>query len=432
MLALSQIQSNLELIEQKPIANYECEAAFLGAALLDPTIAPQYLDVPTQVFYLSEHQKVWEGILEVCRSGRPVDLTTTAVTLVDLGYADMRGTLANLLDGSFTPGNHDAYMELLMDKYRRRRVEEWKYKLGTIARDTNNQAWEQQAQTEFYELFQENTSVKGFTPAVDWFQKATQPIAAIPTGIEALDELWAGGFANGNLITIAGRPGMGKSAFACWLSLQLAHRGAGVAFASVEMSGEEVAQRWIASMLNLEYRSIRARGCSDPRVAGVQEYLSKLPLYLDDKSSTPAAIIAKTIALASQVKLGLLVVDHLHRMFPGSDPKTIDEANKSVTAFKNLARKLNIPVVLLCQLNRGVESRENKRPNASDVRQFANIEQESDLMVGLYRDEVYNENTVDRNITEILTMKNRHGPAFGTCKVLTEIGMCQYKPINSY
>lgn len=415
--------------EPTPIANVKAEEAFLGAALLDPLVSPQHLDICPEVFYLEDHQKIWESMLAVAKLGKFPDLMLTLGSLVDHGHDGFQSKLTRLLEHTISTHNHAEYMALIVDKFQRRQTQQFRYRLNSIAGDVADPQWKEKAQVEFGQLWDAGSKSKGFQHAAHFFDNAISPVDSIATGIKSIDSSWGGGFAPGNLITIAGRPGMGKSAFACWLSLTLAHRGESVAFASVEMRAEEVLQRWMGILLDVEYQSIRARGCSgDPRVTQARQYVEKLPLFIDDETSTAEGIMAKSMSLAQRTNLGLLVIDHLHRIFPGSDPGTVDAANKAVTGFKNLAKRLNIPVVMLCQLNRGVETRENKRPMASDVRQFGNIEQESDLMIGLYRDEFYNDQTHDRNTTEIITMKNRHGSC-RRIKVASDVGRCTYAEI---
>lgn len=419
----------IKISDPLPIASGDLEATFLGGALLDPLIAPLYLDIPIEAFYYSEHQIIWEAIVSLAKRGKPTTMTACSTEIVDHGHPDMRTRIAALVDQVVSTVNHDHYAALILDKYDRRRTEQFSHRLGGIARDTADTDWQQRSQLEFGALLTRGAQSSGFQHAYNFFDKAIAPIDSISTGIPQLDKAWGGGFANGNLITIAGRPGMGKSNFACFLALALAMRGNAIAFASVEMSASEVLQRWMGALLQVDYSSIRARGCNgDPRIEKARQHIAQLPLFVDDQTSTAGGIISKTIALAQQTDLRLLVIDHLHRIFPGSDPATVDAANKAVTAFKNLAKKLNIPVVMLCQLNRGVEGREDKRPNAADVRQFGNIEQESDLMAGLYRDEYYNPNTVDRNTTEIIGMKNRHGFT-RNLKLLSNMGQCNYAGI---
>jgi len=421
----------MKITDPAPIANGDVEAAFLGSALLDPLIAPLYLDVLPEAFYFQDHQIIWESIVSLAKRGQPTTMTACCTEIIDHRHPDMRARIAALVDQVISTCNHDHYMALILDKWDRRRAEQFSHRLGTIARDTKDQDWQQRSQLEFGSLLNRGGQSSGFQHALSYFDKAISPIDSVSTGIPELDEAWGGGFANGNLISIAGRPGMGKSNFACFLALSLAFRGNAVAFASVEMPATEVIQRWMAALLQVDYSSIRARGCSgDPKIEKAREYIQKLPLYVDDQTSTAGGIISKTIALAQQTDLRLLVIDHLHRIFPGSDPQTVDEGNKAVTAFKSLAKKLNIPVLMLCQLNRNLETRQDKRPVASDLRLFGNIEQESDLIAGLYRDEVYYKDSVSRGNTEIIGIKNRHGLARDVT-LLSNMGHCNYAGIRN-
>ena len=409
------------------IASLEAEEAFLGSCILDPIVGPQYTSLVPEVFYLSEHQHVWKACLFLLKAGAALDMVSVSAQLADMGFPTPQSTVAKLLDSVISTANHDLYHGLILDKYHRRKANDFKFRVSSLASDTANPDWAIELQSEFHGLFHAQEGGKGFEFCADFFDEAVEPIQSIPTGIPDLDEVWDGGLAPGNLITVAGRPGMGKSAFACWLSLVIAQRRKGVAFASVEMPRAEVVQRWAGSLLGVEYRSIRARGChNDDRIEKARNHIRSLPLYVDDRSSTPEAIIANTMALASRTDLGILVIDHLHELIPGSDGAAVDQAAKAVNAFKKLAKRLQIPVVLLAQLNRGVEGRQDKRPCASDIRMFGSVEQTSDLMVGLYRDEFYNpETTVDKAITEVIVMKNRHGRV-GTVRLLTDIAKCRY------
>ena len=416
----------IKVSDPAPIANGDIEAAFLGAALLDPLIAPLYLDVPSEAFYFQEHQIIWESMLYLAKQGKPVDLTSVRVTILDFKHPDHSGRLTQLLDSTTGAYNHDLYMSAILDKWDRRRTEAFSYRLGTIARDTKDPDWQTKGQLEFGGLLTRGAQSSGFQHASAFFDKAIAPIDSISTGIPQLDEAWGGGFANGNLITIAGRPGTGKSNFACFLALSLAKRGNSVAFASVEMTASEVLQRWMGALLQVDYSSIRARGCNgDPRIEKARGYVGGLPLFVDDETSTAGGIVSKTIAASQQVPIKLLIIDHLHRIFPGTDPATIDAANKAVSGFKTLAKRLDIPVVMLCQLNKGLEARTDKRPTLSDLSLFNAIERESDMVCGVYREEYYNKDTADCGITEIVGMKNRHGSA-RNIKLLSNMGHCNY------
>lgn len=409
----------------RPIASPEIEEAFLGALILDPVLAPQYTHIPPDAFYLDVHQSVWRAIVSAVKSGGLPEMTLVAAHLRDMGVENAQDMVYGLLQNAVSSYNHDLLANALLDKHHRRKAVQFQHRLGAIAHSQDDR-WAETAQTEFSSLFSDRPEGGGFEHCDVFFDEAIQPIQSVTTGIPALDEVWGGGLAPGNLITVAGRPGMGKSAFACWLSLVIARQGKGVAFASVEMPRSEVLQRWAGTLLGVEYQSIRSRGCyDDPRIEQARQLIRSLPLFVDDRSSTPEAIVGNTIALSNRQDLGLLVIDHLHELIPGNDNAAVDQAAKAVAGFKRLAKTLGIPVVLLAQLNRGVEGRQDKRPCASDIRQFGSVEQVSDLMVGLYRDEFYNPETVDKAITEVVVMKNRHGRV-GTVRLLTEIAKCSY------
>jgi replicative DNA helicase len=233
------------------------------------------------------------------------------------------------------------------------------------------------------------------------------------------------GFQRSDLVIVAGRPSMGKTA----ISLQIARRIAeihklGVAVFSLEMSKEQLVQRLLASESRIDSNYLRAGRISQnqweplSRAIGV---LSQLPIYIDDTPNPTLGEIrsnARRLQAERPEGLGLIMVDYLQLMGSGDGTDgRVQELSKITRSLKALARELNVPIIALSQLSRGVESRTNKRPLMSDLRESGSIEQDADLVILLYRDEYYNPDTPDRGICELILAKHRNGPV-GTVKLL--------------
>jgi replicative DNA helicase len=234
----------------------------------------------------------------------------------------------------------------------------------------------------------------------------------IPTGWLDLDRL-IGGLRPGQVAVICGRPGMAKSAVALCLAINAAHEGHETLVASIEMSDEELMDRTVASEARVALQNIR-NGKTTPkdweRIAGHVQALSELPLWiLDDPTMTVPDIQAKARRIGAQ----LIVVDYLQILTASggrSDDNRQVEVSGMSAAIKRMARQLEVPVVVLSQLNRAVESRMDKRPMLADLRESGAIEQDADLVIGLYRDEYYKPDSKDKGIIEMDVLKQRNGP----------------------
>src|SRR5437588_1265898 len=246
-------------------------------------------------------------------------------------------------------------------------------------------------------------------------------VTGTPSGFKDIDEL-TGGFQPGNLIVLAARPAMGKSALVTNIAQNAAvdHRRP-VALFSLEMSETELAQRFIAAEAKLngdDLRKGRVRPDRWPKVLKATEKLAAAPLFIDDSSDLGVMELrAKARRLHARENLGLVVVDYLQLMRPepGADSR-VEQVGQMSRGLKLLARELNIPVIAVSQLSRAVESRPDKRPLLSDLRESGNIEQDSDLVMFIYRDEYYNQESEDPGVAEGTIAKQRNGP-IGTVKL---------------
>ncbi len=248
--------------------------------------------------------------------------------------------------------------------------------------------------------------------------KEGQSLTGTPSGFRDLDEI-TGGFQPGNLIVLAARPAMGKSALAANIAEHAAvDHGKAVALFSLEMSDGELAQRFIASRGKIGGESLRKGRVKPeqwPKVLAATEKLTKAPLFIDDSSDLGVLELrAKARRLHQHHPLGLLIVDYLQLM-RAEDPRDgrVEQVGKMSRGLKILARELHIPVIAVSQLSRAVEARPDKRPLMSDLRESGNIEQDADLVMFVYRDEYYNKESEKQGIAEVLISKHRNGPIGG-------------------
>ena len=240
-------------------------------------------------------------------------------------------------------------------------------------------------------------------------------ITGVPTGFIDLDRLTAG-LQRGDLIVVAGRPSMGKTALALNLVEGAAIRSklAAVVF-SMEMSSEQLTMRFMSSLGRIDAHKIRTGKLDDadwPRLTTAMTMLNESKIFLDDSGDlTPTELRARCRRLKREHDVGIVVVDYLQLMHvPGTSENRATEISEISRSLKALARELEVPVVALSQLNRSLETRANRRPMLSDLRESGAIEQDADVILFIYRDEVYNEESADRGKAEIIIGKQRNGP----------------------
>ena len=240
-----------------------------------------------------------------------------------------------------------------------------------------------------------------------------------------------GGFQRSDLIIVAGRPAMGKTALAVQFGFKIAKKGLPVAVFSLEMSKGQLVQRLLAGEAKIESTRLRAGNIQQEEWEPLTEAISKLaelPIFIDDSSNPTVSEIkkkAQKLQAENDGKLGLILIDYLQLMDGGSDNR-VQELSRITRGLKGLAKDLNVPVVVLSQLSRSVEQRTNKRPMLSDLRESGSIEQDADLVMMIYRDDYYNPNTSDGGIAEIILAKHRNGPT-GTVKLLFDSQFTQFK-----
>lgn len=431
--------------DRLPPQNIEAEEAILGGILLDPEAIGRIRDrlVP-ESFYINAHRTIYQAAITLHAQNQPTDLLSLTNWLTDnnqLNRIGGRNKLATLIDRTVSAVNIDALAGLVMEKYLRRQLIKSGNEVVQLAYETQTELpiILDQAEQKVFSVTQEkpqtglihisDTLISTFQEIETRHQGIALP--GIPCGFYDLDAMTSG-FQRSDLIIIAGRPSMGKTAFC----LNLAHNIAAgyklpVAVFSLEMSQEQLVQRLLASEAEIETGYLRSGRISQTqweplsRAIGI---LSEMPIFIDDTPNitvTQMRSQARKLQAEQDTDLGLIVLDYLQLM-EGAGDNRVQELSRITRSLKGLARELSVPVIALSQLSRGVEARTNKRPMLSDLRESGSIEQDADLVMMLYRDEYYSPDTPDRGIAEVIISKHRNGPT-GTVKLLFDPQFTKFK-----
>ncbi|GAB4301241.1 MAG: replicative DNA helicase [Oscillatoriaceae cyanobacterium] len=427
-----------------PPQNIEAEEAILGAILLDPEAINQVADsLPVAAFSLFAHQEIYKATLALYTGGKPTDLMSVTTWLADRNLLEKVGgqsKLAQLVDRTVSAVNIDQYAALVVDKWMRRQLIHGGHEIAELGYDTATEIalLLDKAEQKIFSLTQERPQV-GLVPIsetlIDTFQniEIQQQGLALPglaCGFYDLDAM-TGGFQRSDLIILAGRPSMGKTAMALGIARAIADTSS-VAIFSLEMSKEQLVQRLLSSEAEIESNRLRSGRISqnewEPLSLALGS-LSELPIFIDDTPNiTVTEIRSKCRRLQAEQggELGLILLDYLQLMEGGNTDNRVQELSKITRSLKGLARELRVPLIALSQLSRSVESRTNKRPMMSDLRESGSIEQDADLVIMLYREEYYQPDTPDRGVAEVIITKHRNGPT-GTIKLLFDSHLTKFK-----
>ena len=405
------------LLKQLP-HSVEAEQAVLGSMLIDPRCVPEVIDkLRPDDFYLRQNREIYETIYSMFNYSLTIDPVTVLENMKQNGYYDenlSRGYILQLMDTTPTAANVREYIDILKDKTLLRRVAEAAGDLTVMIQqgtDTGQDILEA-AEQRIYAIRQ-GRAARGLTPIsdvlIDVYDRLSELAAsdsAVPglsTGLRDLDRAISG-LNKSDLILLAARPGMGKTSMALNILLEAGKKsGKNVAFFSLEMSREQLALRLISGKLTEE---------DWEKVAVAADSLNKSKILIDDDSSvTVADILAKCRRVEN---LGLVVIDYLQLMqSAGGKTRSGDNRQQIVSdisrSLKLMAKELNVPVLCLSQLSRANESRTDKRPMLSDLRESGAIEQDADIVLFLYREGYYNKDTENPNLAECIVAKNRHG-----------------------
>ncbi len=444
---------NFQAARSLPPQNVEVEEAILGGILLDPEALGRVADVlSADAFYIPAHQDIYRAALALNSQGKPKDLINVSAWLSDHDLLEKVGglnKLVQLVERTVSAVNIDALAALVMDKFLRRQLIKAGNEIVQLGYETATELEIvlDQSEQKIFGLTQIRPQA-GLVPISDTLIQAFEEIetrhveVALP-GLTCdfydLDAI-TGGFQKSDLIIIAARPSMGKTALSLNIAYNIAviHR-LPVAVFSLEMSKEQLVQRLLASEAGIESNRLRSGRISQNEWEPLSKavgMLSELPIFIDDTANMGVMQMrsqARRLQAESGGKLGIILLDYLQLMEGGSDNR-VQELSKITRSLKGLARELNVPVIALSQLSRGVEARTNKRPMMSDLRESGSIEQDADLVMMIYRDAYYNPDTPDRDITEIIIAKHRNGPT-GTIKLLFDPQFTKFKNLarsNNY
>src|SRR3954469_1698611 len=437
MAKVAQLAQNLPAAPVPP-QNLDAEESVLGAMMLSPGAIGAVSEVVSAAdFYRESHGTIFKAALGLYQKGEPVDAITLVDELEERSELEKVGGRQRIHElAALVPATANAahYARIVREMATLRGLIRSGSEIARLGWDRPGETADlvDQAEQIIFGLAQERVTTE-FSHIEDLLKDSFERITAlyeagadvtgVPSGFRDLDRITSG-FQRGNLIIIAARPSMGKSALGLCMAANLAVRhGIPVGLFTLEMSKSEVTQRLMCSEAKVESNRLRngKLGVDDwPRLTAACDKLSKAPIWVDDTGSiTMMEIRSKARRLKSRhPELGLLVVDYMQLMTSGLNAENrVQEVSQISRSLKVLARDLDVPIVALSQLSRAVEQRHDKRPILSDLRESGSIEQDADLVMFVYRDEYYNpEDTESAGIAEVILSKHRNG-ATGTEKL---------------
>ncbi len=419
-------------LRKVPPQSLEAESSVLGGILLENDAINRALEnLAPADFYRESHRKIFSAMIELSERNEPVDLITLSETLQAKGVLDAVGgsaylaSLANLVP---TAANIAQYARIVREKAILRNLITAATEIATKGFEGQGNVDEflDQAEKVIFDISEKKIKssfvmvgdmMKDSIKMVERLYERKELVTGVPTGYKDFDKLTAG-LQPSDLIIVAGRPSMGKTAFALNVAAHAAmNAGVGVAVFSLEMAKEQLGLRMLCSEARINHSKVRSGYLSErefPPLVMAAGKLAEAAIYIDD---TPAISILELRAKARRLvrdrekKIGLIIVDYLQLMRGmGAASNREQEISEISRSLKALAKELNVPVIGISQLNRRVEDRGDKRPMMADLRESGAIEQDADVIAFIYRDEVYNQATADKGIAEIIVAKQRNGP----------------------
>ncbi len=418
-----------------PPHSIEAEQSILGGLLLDNSKWDVVGDkVIEDDFYRQEHRLIYRVIALLANSGNPVDVVTVAEELERINELETIGGMAylgELVEKTPSATNVRAYAEIVHERAVLRR-------LISVSGEISDSAFNPQGRTtnellddaerKVFQISESQSGQEGGPQSVnpvltktleriDTLFNSTDAITGVTTGFKDLDDMTSG-LQPSDLIIVAARPSMGKTAFAMNLVESVLIKGEKpVLVFSMEMPADSILMRMISSLGQINQTRVRSGKLEEddwPRLTSAVSMLKDRPLYIDDTAGlSPSELRSRARRVAREVKqdFGMIMIDYLQLMqVPGMTEGRTAEISEISRSLKALAKELNCPVVALSQLNRGLEQRTDKRPMNSDLRESGAIEQDADVIMFIYRDEYYHEDSPDKGIAEIIIGKQRNGP----------------------
>lgn len=412
-----------------PPHDIEAEQAVLGCMITDKDAVIAAVETLSEDdFYREDNKLIYKAIMNLYNRAEPIDIITLKSELSSIGKFEAVGGLeylAELPEKVPTTSNVDKYIKIVEEKSTLRTLIKTANDILTAGYDPTQEVESimDSAEKKIFNIMQKNNQtgyasikdilVDSFTELEELYNRK-QHVTGVPTGFIDLDNKTAG-LHNSDLILVAARPAMGKSAFALNIATNAAlQAGTGVAIFSLEMSKEQMANRILGSVSMVDGNSIRTGRIADDdwiKLATASGQLSQTGIYIDDTPGISVMEIrAKCRKLKMEKNIGMVIIDYLQLVQgsskAGSREQEIAEISRSL---KILAKEINVPVIALSQLSRAPEQRPDHRPMLSDLRESGSIEQDADIVIFLYRDDYYNPDTDKKNIAEVIIAKHRAG-----------------------
>ncbi|MDE6782036.1 MAG: replicative DNA helicase [Ruminococcus sp.] len=431
------MDENNSLFSSRPLPhNIEAEQSVIGAIISDPSVIPEVMEIiKPEYFYSQQHREIYSVIARMYTGGQPVDLVTVLNETEKLNIfetpAEGRHYLAEIANTLPSTAHTSSYCNIVAEKYLIRSLANVAGNILESIRSGENdsQLLLDSAEQQIYDIRQgrDNSVLSPISDAIleayDRLGKINGPdkekYIGARTGYTLLDSIISG-LNKSDLVIIAARPAMGKTAFAMNIAVNVAKRTEkDVAVFNLEMSREQLALRMLSteSLVNSErLRNGRITGDEWVNLATGAGYLSTLPIFIDDTAGMTVQQIKSRLRRVRN--LGLVIIDYLQLITSTSryNNRAV-EVSEITRQLKIMAKELNVPVILLSQLSRAVEGRNDKRPMLSDLKESGSIEQDADIVLFLYRDSYYNKESTKQNISECIIAKNRHGET-GTVELI--------------
>ena len=422
-----------------PPHSQEAEQAVLGGLLLNNEAWDEVAErVGPKDFYRKEHRLIYQVVDQLVEEEKPCDLVTVSQALTHRGELDDVGGMTYLSDlARNTPSaaNINAYADIVRERSILRQLIQVSHGIAEQSfnpKGTPSLEILDAAESAIFEIAEQQkkgsgpqdikTVLKKAVDRIDELYKNKNSLTGLTTGFEELDKMTSG-LQPSDMVVVAGRPSMGKTTFAMNLCENVALKAhKPVLVFSMEMPADAIVMRMLSSLGRINQTSIRSGRLDQddwPRITSAIQMLSEQKFFIDDTPALSPLELrtrARRVARECGGQLGMIMIDYLQLMqVPGADSR-VNEISEISRSLKGLAKELNCPVVALSQLNRSLEQRPNKRPVMSDLRESGAIEQDADVIMFLYRDEVYNQDTTEKGIGEVIIGKQRNGP-IGTVRV---------------
>ena len=421
------------LVPPEPPSSNQAEQALLGGLMLDNSSWDRIADlVGSPDFFRPDHRLIFDAIQGLAERSQPADPVTLGEYLAsrsELANAGGAAYLTELVTDTPSAANVAFYARIIRERALLRRLIEVGNEIAASAYQPEGRPINElvdEAERRVFEIAERGQRRgSGFVrlkdvlnstiDRLDMLHQSQGAVTGLPTGFTRLDEYTAG-LQPGDLIIVAGRPSMGKTSLALNIAENAAlGSGKSAAVFSMEMSVEQLAFRMVSSLGRVDQAHLRNGRFGDdewPRINGAIQQMAEAPIYIDDTPSmTPTEVRARARRLQRERGLDLIVIDYLQLMrVAGTAENRATEISEISRSLKGLARELRVPIIALSQLNRSVETRTDKKPVMSDLRESGAIEQDADLILFIYRDEVYNHDSPRKGIADINIAKQRNGP----------------------